>query len=91
MRALTNDTLTAIGLQVSVAYLPTVREPLPIELKDVVARLVAFESAPARIEREIRGGSATCLDTGGRASWIGWPINWLAGFSPLSNIRGPLT
>jgi hypothetical protein len=51
MRALTNDTLTAIGLQVSVAYLPTVREPLPSELKDVVARLVAFEMRP-------RGSSA---------------------------------
>jgi hypothetical protein len=41
--ALTNDTLNAIGRQLSDAYLPTVREPLPRELKDLVAQLVAFE------------------------------------------------
>jgi len=43
MRALTKDTLAAIGRELSVAYLPTVREPLPGELKDLVAQLVAFE------------------------------------------------
>ena len=43
MRALTKDMLTAIGRQLSAAYLPTVREPLPSELKDLVAQLVAFE------------------------------------------------
>ena len=43
MRALTGDTLIAIGRQLSVAYLPTVREPLPSELKDLVVQLVAFE------------------------------------------------
>ena len=43
MPALTNHTLTAIGRQLSAAYLPTAREPLPSELKDLVAQLVAFE------------------------------------------------
>jgi hypothetical protein len=43
MRALTKHTLTAIGRELSVAYLPTVREPLPSEIKDLVAQLVAFE------------------------------------------------
>jgi hypothetical protein len=43
MRALTGDALTAIGRQLSVAYLPTVREPLPSELKDLVVQLAAFE------------------------------------------------
>jgi len=43
MGALTNHTLTAIGRQPSVAYLPTVHEPLPSELKDLVAQLVASE------------------------------------------------
>ena len=43
MRALTKHTLTAIGRQLSVAYLPTVREPLPSELKDLVGQLVAIE------------------------------------------------
>jgi hypothetical protein len=43
MTALTDDTLSAIGRQLSVAYLPTVQEPLPSELKDLVAQLVAFE------------------------------------------------
>ena len=38
-----DDTLTAIGRQLSVAYLPTVMEPLPRELNDLVAQLVAFE------------------------------------------------
>jgi hypothetical protein len=38
-----NDTLNAIGRQLSVAYLPTVREPLPRGLKNLVAQLVALE------------------------------------------------
>ena len=38
-----DDTLTAIGRQLSITYLPTVLEPLPRELNDLVARLVAFE------------------------------------------------
>ena len=38
-----HDTLAAIGRQLSVAYLPTVREPLPRELEDLVVQLVAFE------------------------------------------------
>ena len=43
MRALMKDTLAAIGRELSVAYLPTVREPLPSELNDLVAQLVALE------------------------------------------------
>jgi hypothetical protein len=43
MTALTNDALNAIGRQLSVAYLPTVQEPLPTELRDLVVQLVAFE------------------------------------------------
>jgi hypothetical protein len=43
MAALTHDTLSAIDRQLSVAYLPTVREPLPRQLKDLVVQLVAFE------------------------------------------------
>jgi hypothetical protein len=43
MTTLMDDTLSAIGRQLSVAYLPTVREPLPRELKDLVGQLVAFE------------------------------------------------
>ena len=35
--------LAAIGGQMSVAYLPTVREPLPKELEDLVVQLAAFE------------------------------------------------
>ena len=38
-----HDTLAAIGRELSVAYLPTVREPLPRELEDLVVQLVAFE------------------------------------------------
>jgi hypothetical protein len=38
-----DDTLTAIGRQLSVAYLPTVLEPLPRELNDLVTQLVAVE------------------------------------------------
>jgi hypothetical protein len=38
-----DDTLTAIGRQLSITYLPTVLEPLPRELNDLVAQLVAFE------------------------------------------------
>ena len=43
MRALMKHTLTAIGRELSAAYLPTVREPLPSELEELVAQLVAFE------------------------------------------------
>jgi len=43
MTAPMDDTLTAIGRQLSIAYLPTVQEPLPRELKDLLAQLVAFE------------------------------------------------
>jgi hypothetical protein len=38
-----DDTLTAIGRQLSAVYLPTVQEPLPREIKDLVLRLVASE------------------------------------------------
>ena len=38
-----DDTLAAIGHELLVAYLPTVREPLPRELADLVAQLVALE------------------------------------------------
>jgi hypothetical protein len=38
-----DDTLAPIGRELSVAYLPTVREPLPRELEDLVVQLVAFE------------------------------------------------
>jgi hypothetical protein len=62
MRALTKDTLTAIGRELSVAYLPTVREPLPSELKDLVAQLVAFEMRR-------RGSSARLAE----APEIVWP------------------
>jgi hypothetical protein len=43
MTALTDDALSAIGRQLSFAYMPTVQEPLPRELKDLVLQLVAFE------------------------------------------------
>jgi hypothetical protein len=38
-----DKTLTAIGRQLSITYLPTVLEQLPRELNDLVAQLVAFE------------------------------------------------
>jgi hypothetical protein len=38
-----DDTPSAIGRELSAAYLPTVREPLPSELKELVLRLVASE------------------------------------------------
>ena len=56
MRALTKHTLTAIGRELSAAYLPTVREPRPSELKDLVAHLVALE-----VRR--RGSSAGVAET----------------------------
>jgi hypothetical protein len=43
MAAITDDTLSAIGRQLSAAYLPTVQEPLPRELKNLVVQLVSFE------------------------------------------------
>ena len=43
MTAQMDDTRSAFSRQVSVAYLPTVRDPLPRELKDLVFQLVAFQ------------------------------------------------
>jgi hypothetical protein len=43
MTAPMDDTLTALGRQLSTAYLPIVQEPLPRELKDLLAQLVASE------------------------------------------------
>jgi hypothetical protein len=40
--------LTAIGRQLRADYLPTVTKPLPSELKDLVAQLVALESGKRR-------------------------------------------
>ena len=37
-----HDILAAVGRELSVTYLPTVREPLPRELEDLVVQLVAF-------------------------------------------------
>jgi hypothetical protein len=39
----THDILAAIGRELSVTYLPAVREPLPRELEDLVVQLVALE------------------------------------------------
>lgn len=51
-----NDTLIAIGRQLSVAYLPTLAEPLPRELQDLLAQLVA-------VEMRERGPSAQSAET----------------------------
>ncbi len=39
-----DNTRSAIGRRVPAGYLPTVREPLPEELRDLVVQLVAFEA-----------------------------------------------
>lgn len=39
----THDILAAIGRELSVAYVPTVQEPLPRELAVLVVQLVALE------------------------------------------------
>lgn len=46
-----DDTLTAIGRQLSITYLPTVLEPLPRELSDLVTQL-AFEMRKRDFERD---------------------------------------
>ena len=62
-----DDTLTAIGRQLSVAYLPTVLEPLPRELNDLVAQLVAFEMRKRELkarpfrDRAVRYGTARAV------------------------------
>jgi hypothetical protein len=38
-----HDILAPIGRELSVAYLPAIREPLPRELADLVVQLVEFE------------------------------------------------
>jgi len=46
-----DDTLTAIGRRLSITYLPTVLEPLPRELNDLLAQL-AFEMRKRDFERD---------------------------------------
>ena len=43
-----DDALTAIGRQLSDTYVPTVQEPLPRELKNLVLQLVAIETRKGR-------------------------------------------
>lgn len=43
-----DDTLAAVSRQLPGVYLPTVREPLPRDLKDLVVQLVAFEMRKRR-------------------------------------------
>ena len=62
MSALTKDTLTAVGRELSASYSPIVRELLPSELKDLVAQLVAFEMG--------RRGSSTSLPQNLEPVWI---------------------
>ena len=50
--------LTAIGRQLNEDYQPTLAKPLPTELKDLVARLVALEDQQARIEQAGHRGAA---------------------------------
>src|SRR5712675_322941 len=52
-----DDALSASGRELSVAYPPTVREPLPRELEDLVVQLVAFEMRQ-------RGSSARPAEAG---------------------------
>jgi hypothetical protein len=53
-----DDTPAAIGRQLSAAYLPTVQEPLPRELKALVLQLVASEmrkrGSSARIPKDLQ-------------------------------------
>jgi hypothetical protein len=44
MTSPTDNILTAVGRQLSDHYLPTVQEPLPSELRDLVVQLVALET-----------------------------------------------
>ena len=63
------DRLSAIGCQLSVAYLPTIWEPLLRQLKDLVVQLVPFEMHKrARVECEPRGGSAIPYGAAGTGS-----------------------
>jgi hypothetical protein len=55
-----HDILAAIGRELSVAYLPAVREPLPRELADLVVQLVAFEMRE-RVSSARPGAALQCV------------------------------
>jgi hypothetical protein len=57
-----DDTLTAIGRQLSVAYLPTVLEPLPRELNDLVAHASVAPTRPMDCRFLLRGPMAVGHD-----------------------------
>ena len=75
MTVLVDDTLNAIARQLSVAYFPTAREPLPSELKDLVMQLVAFETRKRGIERPTARRLAICYGADGTASSVDRPVN----------------
>jgi hypothetical protein len=57
-----DDTLTAIGRQLSVAHLPTVLEPLPRELNDLVAHASVAPTRPMDCRFLLRGPMAVGHD-----------------------------
>jgi hypothetical protein len=82
--------LTAIGRQLNEDYQPTLAKPLPTELKDLVARLVALEIN----KRGSRPASDVILITAGMAAAVEvcrrWTKGWSDGYRPeLHYMRGP--
>jgi hypothetical protein len=62
------DSLTAIARQLQAQYSPTVTDPLPSELKDLVVQLVALENTERRsIERSAELGPLAIAQSGPRS------------------------
>jgi hypothetical protein len=71
MTSLRDDILAPVGRELSDHYLPTVQGPLPSELRDLVVRLVAFESCERASSARTSAASAVRYDTAGTGRWLG--------------------
>ena len=70
MNASIDDSPAAIGPQSSLDVLPSLAEPLPRELNNLIAQLIAFETRKRGIERPTARRLAICYGADGTASSV---------------------
>jgi hypothetical protein len=75
MNASIDDSPSAIGPQSLLDVLPSLAEPLPRELNNLIAQLIAFETRKRGIERPTAPRLAICYGADGAASSVDRLVN----------------
>ena len=75
MNASIDDSPSAIGPQSPLDVLPSLAEPLPRELNNLIAQLIAFETRKRGIERQTARRLAICYGADGTASSVDRLVN----------------